>query len=120
MGDRIPRLTELNVSQNLAAGVSRHSTKDAPIILVGYHEPSAVLLLGTHTILTKVDNVASLLLANQNTIAAVAQQNLPARENLLIAAGQKISRLEAIPGYNYSRGAQINMLVVQVVPSLTP
>ena len=53
MGDRIPRLTELNVSQNLAAG-------------------------------------------------------------------QKISRLEAIPGYNYSRGAQINMLVVQVVPSLTP
>jgi hypothetical protein len=117
LGDKVPRWAELHVSRTLAAAVARHGGDSGPILLVGYHEPSAVFLLGTSTLLANPQLAADTLATNSDSIAAIAQSDLAGIENALTAAKRKIVRLEEIPGYNYSRGEAVTLVVVKSIPS---
>lgn len=120
LADRLPRLADLDLSRRLAAAATRHAGSDAPTVLVGYHEPSAVFLLGTDTVLTNAEDAAARLAAAPDALAAVTAAEVPALEAALTPLGLKIVRLEEIPGYNYSRGAPVTLIVLRVLPPTPP
>ncbi|MBL8643855.1 MAG: glycosyltransferase family 39 protein [Rhodospirillaceae bacterium] len=107
----LPRWDDLNLSTRLAETLARHAP-GRPAILVGYGEPSAVFLLGTDTLTTNPEHAASLLAASPGAITAVEESALPALAEFMAGVGKNIVRLDAVSGYNYSRGRPVTLVVV--------
>jgi 4-amino-4-deoxy-L-arabinose transferase-like glycosyltransferase len=107
----IPRLTHLAISPRLAAAVAEHRTS-APIALAGFHEPSAVFLLGTETLLTNPTGAAQHILAHPGAIAIVPKSDLKTVEE--IAGERVVTVLDSVGGYNYSRGRWLRLAVITV------
>jgi 4-amino-4-deoxy-L-arabinose transferase-like glycosyltransferase len=120
LGDKVPSFSDLNVSQRLQATLTNVAPKAAPVIVVGYNEPSIVFLLGTETVVTNPEAAAGLLAANPDAVVAITEPQLPELEKFVTAAGQKTARLAEIPGYNYSRGAAVRLVVVKAILNVNP
>ena len=120
LADKLPSWRELNLSKSLAAAIHRHDSDADNVILIGYHEPSAVFLLGTDATLTNPQNAAALMTSSPNAIAAVDRRDVAELEMYLARSGQKIVSLENISGYNYSRGEPLTLVVVKAIPSPDP
>lgn len=107
----IPRLTHMTISSRLAAAVKEHTTGDsAPIALAEFHEPSAVFLLGTDTVLTNTTGAAQHILAHPGAMAIVPKSDVGTVEE--IAGDRPITVLASIGGYNYSRGRWLRLALV--------
>lgn len=107
----VPALDRLWVSRRLAAAVALHPAP-GPVALVGFHEPSAIFLLGTTTHLTDVAGASADLIARPGTIAAVDAPDLAAVTTSIEAAGYKVIPLETIEGQNYARGMPIRLTLL--------
>ena len=112
----LPRLDELALTPRLAAllhAAEAHPRLDAgpPVALVGYHEPSAVFLLGTDTRLTDAEGAADWLRAGPGRIVAVEARERPAF--LRAVAGTPFEELGQIEGRNYSNGDEARLVVVR-------
>ncbi len=107
----LPHLRQLAVSPRLAEIVARHGST-TPVALAGFHEPSAVFLLGTRTVLTDIAGAAALILATPGALAIVPADALEALTAAVTAGGRKLAQFEAVDGYNYSRGQWLHLAVV--------
>jgi 4-amino-4-deoxy-L-arabinose transferase-like glycosyltransferase len=107
----LPHLRQLAISPRIAAAVSVHES-EGPIALAGFHEPSAVFLLGTSTLLTDTAGAAAHILAAPGAIAVVPTDALESISTTLTAAGRSVRQLEEVDGYNYSRGRWEHLAVV--------
>ena len=112
----LPRLDELALTPRLAAmldAADAHPRLDGapPIALVGYHEPSAVFLLGTDTKLTDAEGAAAWLAGGSGRVAAVEARHRPAF--LRAVAGTPFEEVGQVVGRNYSNGDDARLVVVR-------
>lgn len=91
-----------------SAGVKNTPRSHAPVMLVGYNEPSAVFLLGTNTLLLSPDKAAAFLAHNPpgSVCALVVSKNEePLLEASLLARNLSLpKRVTDSDGFNYSSG----------------
>ncbi|MBY0508913.1 MAG: glycosyltransferase family 39 protein [Rhodospirillaceae bacterium] len=107
----IPRLTHMAISPRLVLALKEHATaQPAPAALAEFHEPSAVFLLGTDTLLTNSTGAAQHVLAHPGAVAVVPKQELDTVQS--IAGDRPITVLDSIGGYNYSRGRWLRLAVI--------
>ena len=112
----LPRLDELAVTPRLAATLDfldAHPRVDGapPVALVGYHEPSAVFLLGTDTRLTDAEGAARWLRGGAARVAVIEGRDRPAF--LRAASGVPHDEVAVVEGLNYSNGDDVRLVVVR-------
>ncbi len=78
-----------------------------PVALVGYHEPSAVFLLGTKTLLTDAKGAADYLASAPGLVAIVDARE---KEAFMAALqGTQIEPFDQIDGTDYSNGKEMKL-----------
>lgn len=107
----LPHLQQLAIGPRLAAVMREHGAQP-PIALAGFHEPSAVFLLGTDTLLTDAAGAAAYILETPGRFAVVPDDQLDAIRSTLVTAGRNVTQIEEINGYNYSRGQWLRLAVI--------
>lgn len=113
----LPRLSDLALSERLAASVQTHSTSsNPPVALSQYHEPSAVFLLGTETWLTNARNSAAHVAADPSAFAGVTPDQLPNVIDMVEALNGAIIVVDQISGFNYSKGRPETIVLVRSEP----
>ena len=95
----------------MAAAVARYPSPQ-PVSLVGFHEPSAVFLLGTATHLTDAAGAGADLIAHPGALAAVDAADLQAVTAAVEHAGLVATSLETIEGQDYARSTPINLTLI--------
>ena len=115
----LPRWRDLAVSTAISEHLEAlgahplHSAGAAPAALVGYHEPSAVFLLGTQTRLTDIAGAIAYLAAAEAgaaaPVAAIEARQAPDFRAAARAAGLPLEELGAVRGLNYSRGQPVEI-----------
>jgi 4-amino-4-deoxy-L-arabinose transferase-like glycosyltransferase len=108
----LPRLRQLAVSPRVAELVRQQSQE--PVALAGFHEPSAVFLLGTETRLTDGIGAAAYALAHPGTRIVVSTEFENAVRVAISEAGRSLRSHGEIDGYNYSRGRWLHLTVFSV------
>lgn len=89
------------------------------VALSGYHEPSAVFLLGTHTLLTNPEGVASHLLhGGKEAIGVVTREEVPALRTLLGSNANQLMSIGEVTGLNYSKGKPVTLHLYRLSPAL--
>ena len=109
----LPHLSQLAISPRIAAATE---SQDAPLALAGFHEPSAVFLLGTDTLLTDTGGAVAHILATPGTFAVVPEDTLETVRAAVAAGGRTLTQRDEIVGYNYSRGQWLRLAVITAVP----
>ncbi len=104
----LPHLGQLALSPRISAAIDAaglHPLKDAavPAVLSGYHEPSAVFLLGTETALTDGASAADLFLKTPRAAVIESREDVAFRRRLS-ERGADAERFARIEGVNYSNG----------------
>ncbi len=111
----VPNLTDLAVSPRIAAIAAQHSLQNGklpPIALVGYHEPSAVFLLGTDTLLTDENGAGDFLSQRPGALAVVPADISANIKAKLENRGQRVQELGVVEGTNYSRGKPVRLVIL--------
>lgn len=106
-----PSLKSLWVSERVARAVDALAP-GAEVAAAGYHEPSLVFLLGTHTQLTDGDGAAQFLLDHSSTGAVAVEAREKTAFDAGVAArglGERLVAGEVVRGFNYSRGKPVEM-----------
>lgn len=112
----IPRLDQLMVSRREAAMVAAHIRSGDPApVLAGYTEPSAVFLIGTETHLANGDNAAEIT-AQQGGLALIEDGQRPAFLARLAGDEADATVIDALSGFNYSRGRPVHITLYRVTP----
>lgn len=112
----LPHLDELAVTPRLSATLDvldAHPRLDGapPVALVGYHEPSAVFLLGTDTRLVNAEGAADWLAGAPGRVAAVEGRDRP--RFLRAASGLAYEEVAVVEGLNYSNGDDVRLTLVR-------
>ena len=116
MLDTMPRLDRIWVSPRLAAMVAVHAGRnDPPPVLAGYTEPSAKFLLGTETRLTTGYGAAEIGAA-QGGLALVEDGQRPAFLAHLAELEADARPIDALSGFNYSRGRPVHITLYRLTP----
>ena len=110
-GAELPRLPGLAISDRIAAR-ALPLTAGTPMALAGYHEPSAIFLLGTDTILTDAAGAAAYLLAHPGALAVISMSSIELVRAAVTASGRELVQIEQIDGYNYSRGQRERLALI--------
>ena len=107
-GGVLPRAGDLQVSKRLAAVAKQHGA-DAARAITGYHEPSAVFLMGTELALTTPQGVADHLRRHPAALAFVEARMDPAFQAAIESLGLKVAEKAVVQGLNYSRGRPVTI-----------
>lgn len=114
-----PVLTQFWFSQSLAQTVSKdRQPYDPPPMLAGYEEPSLVFALGADVALTDGRGAAELGLA-KGGLALVDDAERPSFLARLAELQGNADALDAVSGFDYSRGRTAHVTLYRVAP-LTP
>lgn len=112
----IPRLDQLMVSPREAAMVAAHIRPGDPApVLAGYTEPSAVFLIGTETHLANGFDAAEIA-AQQGGLALIEDGQRPAFLARLAEDESDATAVDALSGFNYSRGRPVHITLYRVTP----
>lgn len=112
----IPRLDQLMVSPREAAMVSKHTRPEDPApVLAGYTEPSAMFLIGTETHLAGGSDAAEIA-AQQGGLALIEDGQRPAFLARLAEDEADAVAIDAVSGFNYSRGRPVHITLYRVTP----
>ncbi|MBV8977194.1 MAG: glycosyltransferase family 39 protein [Alphaproteobacteria bacterium] len=116
--DAMPRLEKIWVSPREAAMIRAHSVPADPSpVLAGYTEPSALFLLGTGTHLAANGRDAAQIAAAQGGLAAIEDGQRPLFLETLSALEGKARPVDALAGFNYSRGRDVHITLFRVTPA---
>ena len=85
--------------------------------VAGYHEPSAVFLLGTDTWLTSWDGATGLLMSSQVELIAVPAEDIPRIETEFARRNMRMNMLAEVEGRNYSKGEDVSLVLISASPS---
>jgi len=109
-----PRLEQLWVSRHAASLVAKDTRPgDPPVALAGYTEPSLVFYLGSETRLTDGAGAAEVG-ASQGGLALVEDSERSAFLAHLAELEADAIKLDALSGYNYSRGRKVHITIYRV------
>jgi 4-amino-4-deoxy-L-arabinose transferase-like glycosyltransferase len=109
-----PGLTQLWVSQNLAALVARdRGLNDPPPVLAGYTEPSLVFALGADVGLADGRGAAEWG-ASQGGLALIEDSERPQFLARLAELQADATQKDELSGFNYSRGRPVHVTVYRV------
>jgi 4-amino-4-deoxy-L-arabinose transferase-like glycosyltransferase len=112
-----PSLDEIWLSRAAAAAVARYRPpRDAPVVAVGYSEPSLVFLLGTATRFLSPDEAARYLTSARGAAALVSDGDDAAFRQALVARGWQPRLVESVTGLNYSNGRHLMLSLYTGVP----
>lgn len=112
----IPRLHQLMVSPREAELVGKHGRRgDPPPVLAGYTEPSALFLLGTETRLANGYDAGEIA-ASQGGLALIEDGQRPAFLARLAEDEADATAIDALSGFNYSRGRPVHITLYRVTP----
>jgi 4-amino-4-deoxy-L-arabinose transferase-like glycosyltransferase len=111
----LPTWHDVTLSARLAAALEPHRDA-APVVLVGYSEPSAVFLLATNTFTTNPQHAGEVLASGGAHVGAVSENDLSVVGAIVREAGKNLIRLGNVSGYNYSRGQWVTLVIVQTAP----
>jgi len=101
----LPRLERLWVAPRLADAVAAVAPEGAAVALSGYHEPSAVFMLGTKVRLVNAADVADILAADPAAVGIVDERDRAAFAARLEQLGVPPLPVRAeVDGFNYSKG----------------
>ncbi len=113
-----PKLSPLWISPRAAALIEKDAKpNDPPVVLTGYVEPSLVFLLGTDTHL-ETGHAAADLSAKAGGLALVEDHERQDFLTELTAHNAPSSILDALSGYDYSRGRFVHLTLYRVTPAL--
>ena len=115
-GVTMPRLQRLWVAERAAHAVQSISAPKAPTLVVGYHEPSLVFLLGTRTRFVDAGEAAAALQAGPSTAAIVASSGAPEFVRAARARGVDVQQISTIDGIDPVHGRPIELGVWSVRP----
>lgn len=110
VGAILPRAEALQVSRQLAAAV-RALGEPRPLAIAGYHEPSAVFLLGTDLALTGGAGAAAHLARHGDGLALVESRFEAEFRAALADRDLAVTRRAEIRGLNYSRGQEVAIAI---------
>lgn len=99
----MPGLDTLWLSRSVARSLAAHG-EAGPVAAVGYHEPSLVFLLGTHTVLSGPGAAARLLAERPGAVAVIAEAEEPGFQAAVKAVDVEPRLIDTVAGFNYSRG----------------
>lgn len=109
-----PRLTQLWVSERLAAKVARHENpNDPPPAIAGFQEPSLVFALGADVNLTDGPGAAKQG-ADQGGLALVDDFQRPAFLAHLAELQSDAVPVDELSGFNYSRGKKVHVTIYRM------
>ncbi len=109
-----PRLTQLWVSEGLAAKVARHENpNDPPPAIAGFQEPSLVFALGADVNLTDGPGAAKQG-ADQGGLALVDDFQRPAFLAHLAELQSDAVPVDELSGFNYSRGKKVHVTIYRM------
>lgn len=114
----LPSLKQLDTSRRLVAAIEQHTggTK-APVISVGYNEPSYVFLTATDTQLVDAGTAARLLGETPGAVATIEGR----QKDKFIAAAEAdsliLNQLDTVTGYNYSNGDRVTVTLYTAKPA---
>ncbi|MBS0279864.1 MAG: glycosyltransferase family 39 protein [Proteobacteria bacterium] len=109
-----PRLTQLWVSERLAAQVARHENpNDPPPAIAGFQEPSLVFALGADVNLTDGPGAAKQG-ADQGGLALVDDFERPAFLAHLAELQSDAVPVDELSGFNYSRGKKVHVTIYRM------
>ena len=114
----VPHLDRLAISQRLATASAPYRNQDTVMAVAGFHEPSAVFLLGTKTWLTSWDGATGLLLSDQVELMAVPKSDIPRVEEEFTRWNMKMNTLAEVEGRNYSKGEDVHLVLISASPAL--
>lgn len=107
-----PTLDKLFLSPRLATAMAKlDPTGDAPKALSGFHEPSAVFLIGTQTRLTSPEAAADLLQENPRSVVAIETRRRKAFLARATALDLSLAERDTIAGLNYSKGREVSITI---------
>lgn len=109
----LPHLHLLAIAPRLKAVIDR---PNAEVAIAGFHEPSGIFLLGTHTVLTDAAGATAFMLSAADRYAVVPEESLEAVRGAVTSAGRSLSEAGEVVGFNYSRGRWEGLSVVRVNP----
>lgn len=114
LGGILPNLTDLALSPRLATVIAQHRhSSQTPVVLTQFQEPSAVFLLGTNTIITRVDSAADQLTNMPDALAVISNSQRDLMTEALFANQRELVPLDSIAGYNYSKGRSETLLIIR-------
>jgi 4-amino-4-deoxy-L-arabinose transferase-like glycosyltransferase len=112
-----PDIDELWLSRDAAAAVARYRPPPAaPVVAVGYGEPSLVFLLGTATRFLTPDQAAQYITAARGATALVSDRDDEAFRQALQARGWAPRAVDRIAGLDYSRGRRLTLTLYTAAP----
>ncbi len=109
-----PRADKLWIAPRLAEEVAR-AKPTGPVVLVGFHEPSAIFLLGTKTRISDSAGAAGIAMTNPGTLAAVDAPDVEAFRQSVTAGGYTVVTGAVVAGLNYANGTPValNFLTIK-------
>ena len=109
----LPGLDRLWLSRAAADFVAHHPfSAGAPLVAIGYGEPSLVFLLGGHVRLTPSSAAADTL--RGGGVALVSNREEPTFRQTLSAHGLNAHPLGAVAGFDYSNGQRMVLTLFDV------
>jgi 4-amino-4-deoxy-L-arabinose transferase-like glycosyltransferase len=115
--DVLPRLEQLEVSPREARMIASHmQPNDPPPVLAGYTEPSAMFLIGTGTRLVDGGVLAAEIGAAQGGLVAIEDGQRPRFLAHLAEMEADAKPIDAMSGFNYSRGRPVHITLYRVTP----
>jgi 4-amino-4-deoxy-L-arabinose transferase-like glycosyltransferase len=113
----VPSIDELWLSREAAAAVARYRPPhDAPVVSVGYSEPSLVFLLGTQTRFLSADQAAEYLTSVRGAAALVSNSEDEAFRRALKSRGWEARLVDRVEGLDYSTGRHLALTLYTGVP----
>jgi 4-amino-4-deoxy-L-arabinose transferase-like glycosyltransferase len=112
-----PGLDGLWLSRAAAAAVQRYQPpRDAPVVAVGYSEPSLVFLLGTRTRSLSPDAAAQYITSARGAAALVSERDDAAFRQALGDRGWQPRLVDRVGGLDYSNGKTMVLSLYTGVP----
>jgi len=113
----LPSLDRLTVSPRLTAALSGKTGPEGtgPAILLGYHEPSIVFLLGTDTVLaTNTGQAFDRFAADPDASLVVGADHLDEIGNLAAGRNMRLEIGPVVQGLNYSKGDPVALTILRL------
>ncbi len=114
----LPSLDRIWLSREAAALVASYKPpREAPLVSVGYSEPSLVFMTGTRTRFLSPAEAALYVTAARGAVALVSDRDAQAFREALASHGFAPREIGSVSGINYSNGRRVTLTLYVGIPA---